>query len=73
MKNIRINAQNDIIRKIQLALKSCSYGIGIEAKADVTIENIAENSQTLILTPKKERVISENEIFMLGYFVGRDY
>lgn len=73
MKDIRINAQNDIIRKIQLALKSCSFGIGIEAKADISVSNIAENSQTIIFSPKEGKEISAKEIFMLGYFVGRDY
>ncbi|UFK27500.1 hypothetical protein [Elizabethkingia phage TCUEAP3] len=73
MKDIRINAQNDIIRKIQLALKDCSFGIGIAVKADISVKNIAVNSQTIIFTPKEGKEISFAEIFMLGYFVGKDY
>ena len=72
MKECRINAQNDIIENVILALNTCSQGIGMLFKYDMgRIDN--GYSSTLIFTPKKGYSINPTDFFLLGYYVGRDY
>ncbi|WP_395762446.1 hypothetical protein [Elizabethkingia anophelis] len=73
MEEIKINAQPEIIKKIQTALKDCSIGIGIATKTNITVKTITTDSRTIIFSSKKGKEISAKDLFWLGYFVGRDY
>ncbi|MBE9391944.1 hypothetical protein IQN75_00760 [Elizabethkingia anophelis] len=73
MEEIKINAQPEIIKKIQTALKDCSIGIGIATKTNITVKTITTDSRTIIFSPKMGKEISAKDLFWLGYFVGRDY
>ena len=72
MKDCRINAQNDIIANIEFALETCSQGLGMLEKYNITKE-LGDYGSTLIFTVKSDKEMNPSDFFWLGYFFGRDY
>lgn len=72
MKEYRLNAQNDLIDLVTLALKETSIGEGFTIICD--IEYLRNDYSTTIVFKRKDgEDIDASDFFLLGYFVGRDF
>lgn len=72
MEEIRINAQKDIIENVNSCMKEVSIGIGFKTKVKVTTKK-GIYSDTLIIKPKKGKVIDPSDLFWIGYHTGKEY
>lgn len=68
----KINAQNDTIDNVLMALEETIQGKGIKACCNIDV-NRGDYGSTITFTPNGKIDITHQDFFWLGYYVGRDY
>lgn len=68
----KINAQNDTIDIILMALEETIQGKGIATACSIDVKR-GNYGSTIIFTPNGMIEITPQDFFWLGYYVGRDY
>lgn len=74
MKEIKIYQSIDIIDNFVDLLENSIMGLAFAETVDIRVEDTDELKKTMYITPKnKDQEINPADLFLFGYFVGRDY